>query len=1152
MSTLFAASLVRDLSYPGYTFKQVSQNQLTASSPELDGIWRDDPYGTGLKSTQQVDLNWSDFVNHTFFNSAESKVNVAFERIINQYPFDGSKMEVLEFKDSLSGFENYVFERFPKYIGDINFSSTQYLMAEDRSGYLFPEISRNILGERSIGSSANVGEFTIEFWLYASGSTGNPECVIFQKLNSSNNHGISVFLSQSQAPHTTVPIIFGISSGSSFVSASMDIPKGKYVHVACVYDKEETAALKLFKNSRLISTSSATEIKLLDFNNKDIFIASGSAQAFDQHTFLPTAMPKVNLDEFRFWKTAREQSLIKEFYQDNVFQNNDLALYYRFNEPTGSYTSKAIALDHSGNGLHGQIQNYTSNQRGSKLQSQLPLLYERLKNSPVLFPDYTDLLTINNDLLTSGSRYDSNNPNLITRLVPRHYFLEAQAEDGLENEFGELAEQYGYHDNTAFPGNGKIPTAQIFSSFLFIWASFFDEIKVYLDSFAKLHDISHVSIDSIPGQFLQKLGRKYGIELPNSFSGASIDGFSDGKNLSTDGPYSSYSLREIQELLWRRLLKEMPTIKRMKGTVQSVKSLMLSLGVNPDTSFRIREYGGPKSKKLTNNKKIVNSYHNMLDFSVGTPILSSSHLVGYRHEPGPPFGAPTPEIILIDHMGGESSTIRVATPASGPIWTSFTSGSWSWEGHYQLKQTTENTTQSLFRIESSGSAEPSAGQPAGSVAVNLMASSGSIRLGTKNQMILAFSGSKTSKLIITGSGINIFDGDPWYVNVNHIAYPISSSFVVRAFKTNGTDVLEKHYFSGSYPNSSDTDNRLVKVTGGAGLNKNIAIIGYKQRSDHILDLLNYSGDDISYFDGKVGSVRFWTKALEENECLEHALNPFSVGVNKPLINYNFFFNEDIPIADISRQIRTGSYPLGSWERLRLSSNFYQEVSSSDISGNIKIIDESQNGSFHGTGFTANTQIFTPIIRMFSRLDPNYDITINANKVRIRSVLDKELAEEINAESGMLYELDPREPITDDRRFSVEASIVQALNEDIVNILADNQYINDAMGTPEMMFAVNYPALERLADKYFYRLTDKINTTEYLKFFKWFDNNFGMLIEKMIPRTTEFLGINFVIESHMLERHRFEYKQADVHIDLKSRLAATIDPVLEGQIKNEAT
>ena len=300
-------------------------------------------------------------------------------------------------------------------------------------------------------------------------------------------------------------------------------------------------------------------------------------------------------------------------------------------------------------------------------------------------------------------------------------------------------------------------------------------------------------------------------------------------------------------------------------------------------------------------------------------------------------------------------------------------------------------------------------------------------------------------------------------------------------------------------------------------------------------------------------MRFWTKALEENEAKEHAFNPYSVGVNVPLTNYNFFFDASgTPIANISTQIENSRFPFGSWERLRLSTDVYQEVSSSNSNGKIDIIDTSQNGAFSGRNFTASTQVFTPTMKMFARLDPDYDITINANKVRVKSFIDKDLAEESGAESGAIYELDPREPITDDRRFSVEASIVQALNEDIVNILADNQYINDAMGTPEMMFSLNYPALEKLADKYFYRLTDKVNTTEYLKFFKWFDNNFGQLIEKLMPRTTEFLGINFVIESHMLERHRFEYKQADVHIDLNSRLAARIDPVLEGKIRNEGT
>ena len=48
----------------------------------------------GLTSTQQVDLDYSKFENHTFFDSGVSKVNVAFDRLINHFPFDGSRKEI--------------------------------------------------------------------------------------------------------------------------------------------------------------------------------------------------------------------------------------------------------------------------------------------------------------------------------------------------------------------------------------------------------------------------------------------------------------------------------------------------------------------------------------------------------------------------------------------------------------------------------------------------------------------------------------------------------------------------------------------------------------------------------------------------------------------------------------------------------------------------------------------------------------------------------------------------------------------------------------------------------------------------------------------------------------------------------------------------
>ena len=52
---------------------------------------------------------------------------------------------------------------------------------------------------------------------------------------------------------------------------------------------------------------------------------------------------------------------------------------------------------------------------------------------------------------------------------------------------------------------------------------------------------------------------------------------------------------------------------------------------------------------------------------------------------------------------------------------------------------------------------------------------------------------------------------------------------------------------------------------------------------------------------------------------------------------------------------------------------------------------------------------------------------------------------------------------------------------------------------------------------------------FFEFFKWFDTNIGDLIDLMIPSNTNFLGSNFVIESHTLERHKIKYLQGDVYL-----------------------
>ena len=444
------------------------------------------------------------------------------------------------------------------------------------------------------------------------------------------------------------------------------------------------------------------------------------------------------------------------------------------------------------------------------------------------------------------------------------------------------------------------------------------------------------------------------------------------------------------------------------------------------------------------NEKEVRKIINFLDFKNSSPFISSSFLSAYRHAPGQPFGGPTPPDTV--YQGG---TIFFTIGGTSPTDTLFTSGSWAWEAHYKLNNRISATgsMQSLFRIESSGSHA----SPTPSIVVNLLALSGSDRLNKPNILKLAFSGSAKCQLIISKSIPDLFDGGLWHINLNHVLGPVSSSFNVRANRANGRFILASHEFSGSYPNDIVTNSHLTNNT--ALFNPGI-YFAIGSSSNYRTDLLNYAGNDLDYTDFECGlaSPRFWTKALTKRETREHALNPYSVGVNNPLINYNFIRTNEGRIEDKADAVDSGSIPFGAWERLRFRNDMNQPITSSDAKGRITILDQSQNNiELTGRNFPTSSQVVFPVFKSYSIFDPSFDIPTNINKVRIRSVSSPELAEDINAVVGGLYELDPREVINDDRRFSVEASLVQALNEDMINLFSDTDFLSDALGAPEMMF-----------------------------------------------------------------------------------------------------
>jgi hypothetical protein len=967
----------------GPTYGEIPQSTLRGNSaPVIDqtlgsvinnvigssSSFRYDPVGSGVKSTQQIPIDWSKFENHTFFNSAQAKTNIAFEKVINEFPFDGTRDELEQFLDELTGFEKYVYDSMPKYLGYLNFDSTNHLEVKDRAGVTIPEMSRDITG-RNILNPGLLPYTVFSYIFIPSASNGNE--IIAQKLNG-GKAGFTVALSSSVSSMSCSLCMFVSSGSSNYMSASATVPKGSFLSFAAQHNRNSGVdKLQIYVDGALAATSSnSVRFGQIDFAPNSLFIGSGSNHTMGSYTFNPDSKFSGSLDEFRIYHRSFEANELESMSLFPDYRNDDLKVYFKFNEPTGSYTNNSLTIDYSGNGLHTNVVNYQESQRLKHVAA--PMSKELEKYNVVLFSDVQEVVSLNSSLLASGSEYDSNNPNLITKLIPQHYLKQEQefySLDSIEGDVGQPIDADG-----TLPRKTKLGSVQIISALLYIWAKQFDEIKCHIDHISRLRNTGYTEIGTVSDQFLPALADYYGIQLPNMFSQIGHELGVVGESSRADVASMQSTYQYTQNLIWRRILKELPTLIRSKGTIHSIKSIIRAAGIEPDSIMKFREYGGKSVAYIEPTRAARSIVQGFLNFSgslvnidsytpdspQGTysniPFLSSSYLIGSRVEPG--------------------YEILTGTPSDGL----FTSGSWSYEGIYKFGPGYQhNTEQSLVRLHVTGALPPSLEH---GIVSNLVATRGTATSSIDLYVAPNFASNDLLKLTITGS--NIFDGENWHISFGRSGSynESSSSYYLWASRMSTTSP------EGTLVTGSLFDDVSVWTNISAPLNKSGAFlcIGPQAVAESpTYRFLNFSNFDEAsrqtIFSGKVARMRFWTKRLTELELIEHAANFESVGVENPSLNYNFVSNVT-----------------GSWEKLRLDAWMSQEVTSSDSSGKISLFDYSQNDvGLSGSGFEPSSRVIDNERVMSSVQSMRFDEASTDNKIRIRSLNDPESSPFLNAE-----------------------------------------------------------------------------------------------------------------------------------------------------------
>lgn len=1120
----FLMSALRSGRAAQMTYSEISGTNFLSTS----SFYYDVP-GSPLKSTQQLNVDWSNFQNHVFFNSAEVKVNTAFDQIINGYPFDGSSIEIERFFEKLTGFDKWVFDQFPKYKGSLAFSGS-YIVVNDSAGGQFPGISP----EKSTGLSVlnpGTGSLSIEAQIFVPTIT-NDNQLLCSKFT--NKHGFMLGLSASTST-STCDLMFMIGSGTLQISAQTAITKGRFNHICAIFDRQTANnVITLYVNEQLVAASQAQQyFGQFEIDETPFYIGTGSLIQAANFTFLPQELLSGSLDELRIFHSVRNVNVQKAFAQKAITSTPDLRLYYRFNEPPPPLApdvndiTNAIVIDSSGNALHSYVTNFNTNLRVPFISGSA-MTYEKDATAPVLFPAHPDIVALNVDLLTSASDYDKENPNIITRLIPEHYIIDGMEHDGLIDVNGTLGQSYA-DITTSNLRSTTIGSTQLLLSLLYILARFLDEMKLYVDTFSTLRCVDYDNTDTVPDNFLPRLLQRFGFDLPPMFNDATISQYINAENIDYDISTSLYPLKFIQNQLLRHVLLNIRTIMMSKGTQHSIKAFLRAIGIDPDNSMRFREYGGPTFRTLDFVRERKYDIGTMVKFTsaslASTPYLSASRReVGFPYPSGtmvqkteyPPHG-----ISEIGHDGF------------------FTSGSWTYE--ITVKYTPDEISM-MYTSESIGRlCGTLVGLSGPALFSNLVLAEDNVTGEWTANLYVNPDWTPTSAsqyLCLQSDPIALTDGDKWKFSYgcersDKFGTTLSSSYFLRVGKANLNGDIEYNFMTSSFFIDGGDYNAfrssVAIPTSGSTKGAYIAI-GSNQTISTALSacLNNIAIPDIARtttFNGQASNLRFWSKAITENEWREHIRNYKSAGVEHPTINYNF-----------------GYTATGSFERLRVDTLSKQDDLiatpnfAGELTGAIQYIDFSQN-DMHlvGTGFDAISNCVVAEIFYYSYMSPYFDESSNDIKIRARSFLNSDkLHDNPWAMVAPVYEVIKSEQPSDDTRFVIEFSLIDALNRDIITMFGTLDDMNNAIGNPELLYSPDYPMLDDMREIYFNRLNGKLNFKAFFEFYRWFDNSIGTFIQQLIPRKTRFKGTNFTIESHMLERHKLKYLSDGIYLGENNR------------------
>ena len=1122
----------------------IDPSQLT--SEELSNIYKRIDNYQGLFTTQQVEsVDYNKFNQHVFFDSAVSKVSYSFDRIQN-FPYDLDELENIKFNNKTDGYTNFIAKKvYPQSLGYVKFLGNEMVVVYDEQGKIISNESENTQRKIGILNPEN-RRFSFDFWLNPHSNNFVNNQIVFNKINIENvnnenviDNGYLCFIQENNNDASTCYICFAIYIDKVWKESKTLIKKDTFQHInISIGSKKGEKSIDFVIDGNFIDEANVLNQNSLQnksfnesFKNKDIPFVIGSTFIITDLGVLNTIRHngevfnnlRADIDEFRAFHKIRSYKTIKKEMHKNIFSQKDLKLYLRFNEPSGNYNNSFLCIDYSGNKLHGILYNVSNNiellqdTTNNKININTPLNLEKLEESPVLNSSYPEIKSTRDRLISIAKDFDNNNPNLIFNLMPKHYFLESSDFQSLpvysNTSSYEEIEELSVNENGEVVSRSSlkaiIPANNELVNIVLIWARFFDQLKVYISSITNLLNVDYDSINNnrVIGMQIPLLCKMYGIKFSEIFSSITKNKL-NSENLLYEDVISDLSIRKIQNALWQRFLINTQDFLRSKGTIRSIESTFNSFGIDYTKLVEIKEQSSNNTIDFKNNYKFENIKKFFADFGNNQNISSS-----------PIFNDVQVDSFSENKLFLEIPNIKTKTNSQKNNLDSisnFIGTNWSFEMFFDFNEVINNikflnlqkenqiiennikfnNKQYLFRFDDN--------QNINIVSVKYQRKNNyHSKLGTLLIEIRTVDGVSKYNNTLLIDDVDIFSQNYYFCLKQSKQGSIITHTAI--LKEIGDQVKIKKYHV--VKKSIDIEQTLESDIFSNAKNLSLRIGDYNYTN--VLNTI----EDNGLFQGRIYKLRLWKKDLNETEYLSHSKNIDNIGT-EDLSPYNtLVFDFEIKnieneydqnsqtylwnIEDNSRNRDSDGNAVNECNLKTKNQNMFSVINFKNL------IIKSQNSKFD----ESNTQNKVNII---SYEDPaNKEVTQNFNKYPSYSIPYDFNYENIN-------------------RVSIDMSIVKIINDDISNIISNMNDFVSKVSNYNAKYEYQYKDLEAIRKSYFDKFKEDniINYFSLINVFKYFDNIMSSVLYDIVPSRVKFEGFNFVYESHILERHKYQNKNKD--------------------------